>query len=179
MRNMITICIISSGFLLLPACSATTITQAENTLKPANINVDVAIPEHVKSEQVSLLQVKLTQNNQSISDAEDVHLKIWKANQEQGSKQYKAVLKGEKTDHNHREGKVDHQEDSNGVYESNVIFQEDGVYYVQAYVKAHGVDLLPTKRVLVGSPSKEELQDFEKEKGQQGNQDQHDHSHHH
>ena len=82
MRNMITICIISSGFLLLPACSATTITQAENTLKPANINVDVAIPEHVKSEQVSLLQVKLTQNNQSISDAEDVHLKIWKAKQE-------------------------------------------------------------------------------------------------
>ncbi|MDN9010142.1 hypothetical protein [Brevibacillus laterosporus] len=176
---MINICTICSVFFLLPACSASTITQAENTLKPANINVDVAIPENVKPKQISALQVKLTQNNQPISDAEDVHLKIWKANQEQESKQYKAVLKGVKTDHNDIEGKVDHQVGSNGVYESKVIFQEDGVYYVQAYVKAHGVDLLPTLRVLVGSLSKEELQALEKEKGQQENQAQHDHLHHH
>lgn len=88
------------------------------------------------------------------------------------------ISKGDKSNSSLRASKIDHQGDSDGVYESNVIFQE-GIYYVQAYVKAHGVDLLPTKRVIVGSLSKEEQLGLEKERDQQGNKAQHDHSHHH
>ncbi|MED1665446.1 hypothetical protein [Brevibacillus laterosporus] len=92
---------------------------------------------------------------------------------------YTATLKGDKSNSSLIASKIDHQGDSDGVYESNVIFQEDGIYYVQAYVKAHGVDLLPTKRIIVGSLSEEEQQGLEKERDQQENQAQHDHSHHH
>ncbi len=178
MRNMIITCIVISAFILLSACSAT-ITQTENTLKPTDINVDVAIPENIQSNQMRSLQVRLTQNNQPLSDAEDVQLKIWRANQEQESKRYTATLKGDKSNSSFIASKIDHQGDSDGIYESNVIFQEDGIYYIQAYVKAHGVDLLPTKRVIVGSLSEEEQLGLEKERDQQGNKAQHDHSHHH
>nr|WP_187351597.1 hypothetical protein [Brevibacillus laterosporus] len=177
MRNIITTSIIISGSVLLTACS-TTINQTENTLKPAGINVEIAIPESLQPNQVSSLQVKLTDKNKPISDAEDVQLKIWQVNQEQESKRYKAAPKADKTDNN-TESKSEHRQgDSAGVYESNVIFREGGVYYVQAYVKAHGLSLLPTKSVIVGNLSREEQQALEKERDQQGDQAQQDHSHH-
>ncbi|WP_258074347.1 hypothetical protein [Brevibacillus laterosporus] len=43
---------------------------------------------------------------------------------------YTATLKGDKSNSSLIASKIDHQGDSDGVYESNVIFQEDGIYYV-------------------------------------------------
>ncbi|GAE32602.1 hypothetical protein JCM9152_4141 [Halalkalibacter hemicellulosilyticusJCM 9152] len=142
---------------LLVACAGEEQGDIQNDGVPEVVEVDIMLPEIVPGEEV-ILQTKVTQGNENVDDAEEVEFEVWK----HGKKDESDMISGE------------HQGD--GIYEISYTFVDDGVYNVTSHVTARGMHVMPTKQVIVGDVSEEELQQLEEDDAQD---EENEHEHHH
>ncbi|OAH59609.1 MULTISPECIES: FixH family protein [Bacillaceae] len=145
--------------LFISACTANTDQSNTTTSTPKIVEVEILLPEKISLNEESILKVQLTQDKESVEDADDVQFEIWKANSQEKSELVKAKYEKE------------------GIYSVKKTFQEDGIYYVQTHVTARGMHVMPKKQFVVGNVSEEELNALKEEPQTQGGSQ--GHSHHH
>lgn len=95
------------------------------------------------------IEIKVTQGDENVADADEVTIEIWKKGHEQDSEKFDAANDGE------------------GHYSLAHTFAEDGIYYVVSHVTARDMHNMPKKEFQVGEVS---------EAAQEG-EDDHDHAH--
>ncbi|MGG4490263.1 FixH family protein [Metabacillus idriensis] len=113
---------------------------------PEIVEADIQLPETLASNQKIELQVKLTQGNDAVKDADEVMFEIWKANEKEKAVFFEAL------------------HDKNGIYKTESSFKADGVYFIQTHVTARDMHVMPKLQFTVGNAAKKELKAAEKEK---------------
>lgn len=148
-------------FLLL-VVGCTSAPEEETSMKI--VEVEITVPENVKEEEEIAVKTLVTQGEEIVEDAKEVKFEIW--NVEKGKEN--SVL-------------LDAEHVGNGVYEVKHSFENKGVYRVQSHVTARDMHVMPTKQLVVGDLSEEEIDailEQEEEKEHEG-EDHGDHGHHH
>ncbi|MGM0974761.1 MAG: FixH family protein [Bacillota bacterium] len=146
--------------LLLSACTANN--GQKNNETPKIVNAEIMIPGRIPLNKDSVLSVKLSQGSDIVDDADEVQFEIWKVNSKEDSELIKAK----------------HEKD--GIYSIHKSFQENGLYYVQTHVTAHGLHVMPKKQFVVGTATDDELEELDKNSQKQDtpNSQGGSHSHH-
>ncbi|WP_026674022.1 FixH family protein [Alkalihalobacterium bogoriense] len=135
------------GMLLLAGCEMNEAEpKAHDVLEV--VNVDILIQEEIAVNDEVTLQVKVTQGEDDVEDAQEVEFEIWKHDHRDDGEMITGIHQGE------------------GVYQISHTFEQDGIYYVQTHVTARGMHVMPTKQLLIGDVSEEELASLEEESGE-------------
>nr|WP_281172509.1 FixH family protein [Ectobacillus panaciterrae] len=92
-----------------------------------------------------MLKIKLTQEGKKVDNATNIQFEIWKK------------------DNNKDHEVIEAQYEGDGIYRAEKTFNKDGLYYIKADVTAHDLHVMPTKQVIVGKISEEELKLLQKE----------------
>ncbi|WP_404350089.1 FixH family protein [Sutcliffiella horikoshii] len=122
--------------LLLAGC--TSAPEEETSLEI--VEIEITFPENVKEEEKVAITTLVTQGEEKVEDAKEVQIEIW--NVEEGKEN--SVL-------------LDAEHVGDGVYEVKHSFGEKGVYRVQSHVTARDMHVMPTKQLVVGDMSQEEI----------------------
>jgi protein SCO1 len=101
-------------------------------LSPLKVDI-LGNKDAFKVDKKGLLEIKVTQKNKPVSDAEEVMFEIWKKGDQKGSKTYKGKNSG------------------NGIYSLPYTFNNKGIFEVTAHVTARGSHTMPTKEFSVHS----------------------------
>ena len=101
---------------------------------PVEVIVDVLTPEKLNAGEVTTLEVKVTQGDEVVNDADSVEFEVW----ESGLREEGTMLDGELTE--------------DGVYTAEYTFDHDGVYYMYAHTTARGMHVMPKQQFIVGNP---------------------------
>ena len=101
---------------------------------PVEVIVEVLTPEKLNAGEATTLEVKVTQGDEVVNDAESVDFEVW----ESGLREEGAMLDGELTE--------------DGVYTAEYTFDHDGVYYMYAHTTARGMHVMPKQQFIVGNP---------------------------
>lgn len=101
---------------------------------PVEVIVDVLTPEKLNAGEVTTLEVKVTQGDEVVNDADSVEFEVW----ESGLREEGVMLDGELTE--------------DGVYTAEYTFDHDGVYYMYAHTTARGMHVMPKQQFIVGNP---------------------------
>ncbi|QFT88634.1 hypothetical protein FIU87_08265 [Bacillus sp. THAF10] len=143
------------AFLLVGCTSA-----PEKNTSPEIIEVEISMPEKVSENESVTIQTHVTQGEENVEDAKEVKFEIW--NVEEG-KEESTLLDAVHT--------------SDGQYVADHSFREKGVYRVQSHVTARDLHVMPTKQIVVGELSEEDIQAIlEKEKvNKEEENSEHDH----
>ncbi|WP_404431410.1 FixH family protein [Sutcliffiella horikoshii] len=145
--------------LLLVGC--TSAPEEETSLEI--VEVEITLPEKVKEEEKVAVRTLVTQGEEKVEDAKEVQIEIW--NVEEG-KENSELLDAEHV--------------GDGVYEVKHSFEEKGVYRVQSHVTARDMHVMPTKQLVVGDMSQEEIDAIlESEVEEEEHGDSGDSGHHH
>ncbi|WP_332694385.1 FixH family protein [Halalkalibacter lacteus] len=104
------------------------------------VTVDIFIPETIPSQEEVMLQIKVNQGDEDVEDAQDVEFEIWKHHERDEGEMIAGVHQGE------------------GIYQITHTFKKDGIYFVQTHVTARDMHVMPTKQIIVGDVSEEELE---------------------
>ncbi|WP_432352392.1 FixH family protein [Sporosarcina sp. A2] len=96
------------------------------------IAVEVTVPETGEAGELVHLAAAVTQGDEKVTDANDVEYEIW----QEGKKEESWMVKSnQKTD---------------GLYEADATFENDGVYHVQVHVTARDMHTMPMKQITIG-----------------------------
>lgn len=151
---------------LLTACGTKQVQEQDlsnqdGLVEPALVPVVVeifSVGDDFQAGEEGIIEVKVTQGEEAVADADEVLIEIWKKGEEENSINYEAENKGE------------------GLYHLAHIFPEDGLYYVIAHVTARDMHVMPRKEFIIGEVSENEQGGFQHHHGQH---DQHGHHEHH
>ncbi|UFT99571.1 FixH family protein [Radiobacillus kanasensis] len=146
--------------LLLSACTANSNSSNNGNPIPEVVEAEIQLPEEIYLNTESILKVIVTQGQGNIEEADDVQFEIWSENNKEASEMIKA------------------NNEKNGIYSIKKTFQQDGIYYIQTHVTAKGLHVMPKKRFIVGTVSKEELNSLNEETKNQEDSNGNN-SHHH
>src|SRR6476660_2479102 len=130
---------------LLSACN-TNEPDLESII-PDIIEVQIDLPESSPPNEKLKIPVNVTQGDEPVDDARDVVIEIWKDQDREN-----VFLEEAK----HR---------SDGLYQIDYTFEEDGIYLVQAHVTARDMHSMPTKPIFIGDVSEDEINDFNESGG--------------
>ncbi|MCG1023275.1 FixH family protein [Sutcliffiella horikoshii] len=130
------ILIVVPFLLLLVGC--TSAPEEETSLEI--VQVEIQFPEKVDEGEEVVVKTLVTQGEEKVEDAQEVQIEIW--NVEKG-KENSLLLDAEHV--------------GDGVYEVKHSFKENGVYRVQSHVTARDMHVMPTKQLVVGDLSQEEI----------------------
>ncbi|KPB03258.1 FixH family protein [Bacillus sp. CHD6a] len=145
--------------LLLVGC--TSAPEEETSLEI--VEVQMELPENVQAQEEVAVKTLVTQGDEKVEDAKEVQFEIW--NVEKGKEN--SVL-------------LDAEHVGDGVYEVNHSFEDKGVYRVQSHVTARDMHVMPTKQMVVGDLSQEEIDAIlASEVEEEEHEDHGDHDHHH
>ncbi|MBM0066475.1 FixH family protein [Alkalicoccobacillus gibsonii] len=137
-RKRLVILFIST--FLLSACN-TSEPDLESII-PDIIEVQIDLPESSPPNEKLKIPVNVTQGDEPVDDARDVVIEIWK-------------------DQDRENGFLEEaKHQSDGLYQIDYTFEEDGIYLVQAHVTARDMHSMPTKPIFVGDVSEDEINDF-------------------
>ncbi|MEN0641958.1 FixH family protein [Alkalicoccobacillus gibsonii] len=142
-RKRLVILFIST--FLLSACN-TSEPDLESII-PDIIEVQIDLPESSPPNEKLKIPVNVTQGDEPVDDARDVVIEIWKDQDREN---------GFLEEAKHR---------SDGLYQIDYTFEEDGIYLVQAHVTARDMHSMPTKPIFVGDVSEDEINDFNESGG--------------
>ncbi|KIL46746.1 FixH family protein [Jeotgalibacillus soli] len=129
----------AAGLLLIAGCGNGE-EEEQNTAVPEIVDAKIIIPEMVESNEETPLQVRLTQGGEPVNDANEVVFELWNDVNGGESDMIPAVRKGD------------------GVYQINMMFEEDGVYSLQTHVTARDMHVMPKKQFTVGEVTEEQLE---------------------
>lgn len=145
--------------LLLVGCTS----APEEETSMEIVEVEMELPENVTEQEEVTVKTLVTQGEEKVEDAKEVQFEIW--NVEKGKEN--SVL-------------LDAEHVGNGVYEVKHSFENKGVYRVQSHVTARDMHVMPTKQMVVGNLSQEEIDVIlANEVEEEEHEDDGDHSHHH
>ncbi|WP_339149247.1 MULTISPECIES: FixH family protein [unclassified Sutcliffiella] len=147
--------------LLLVGC--TSAPEEETSLEI--VQVEMQFPEKVDEAEEVVVKTLVTQGEEKVEDAQEVQIEIW--NVEKG-KENSQLLDAEHV--------------GDGVYEVKHSFEVNGVYRVQSHVTARDMHVMPTKQLVVGDLSQEEIDailESEAEEEAHDGGDHGDHGNHH
>ncbi|WP_434749348.1 FixH family protein [Paenibacillus amylolyticus] len=130
---------------ILAGCSYTE--QSASGEMPEMIRVKLMIPDQAKVNEEVALQIKLTQGDQPVDNADHVQFQIWN---EQNEPVAPSIEQGMMSaDELEARGAVKASSAGDGVYEVKHTFQEPGVYVVQAHVTSGAMHTMPRTKVTV------------------------------
>ncbi|CAG9619952.1 FixH family protein [Sutcliffiella rhizosphaerae] len=124
-------------WLLLLGCTSA---PEENTMLEI-VEVEIDLPSNVNEGETLHIRSHITHGEENVEDAQEVQLEIW--NVEEG-KEASELLDAE------------HVGDGN--YEGIYSFGKKGIYRVQSHVTARDMHVMPTKQVVVGDLTDEEIE---------------------
>lgn len=130
---------------IMAGCSYTE--QSASGEMPEMIRVKFLMPDQVKVNEEVALQIKLTQGENPVDDADQVQFQIWN---EQNEPEAPAAEQGMmNADELEARGAVKASAIGDGVYEVKYTFQEPGKYVVQAHVTSGAMHTMPRAKVTV------------------------------
>ncbi|MGD6781699.1 FixH family protein [Sutcliffiella horikoshii] len=136
--------------LLLVGCTS----ASEEKTSLEVVEVEITLPEQVEKEEEVVVKTLVTQGEEKVEDAKEVQIEIW--NVEKG-KENSELLDAEHV--------------GDGIYEVKHSFGEKGVYRVQSHVTARDMHVMPTKQLVVGDMSQEEIDAIMENEAEEENHD--------
>ncbi|MBM7645736.1 uncharacterized lipoprotein YehR (DUF1307 family) [Scopulibacillus daqui] len=100
--------------------------QTSGSAEPLRVDI-LTSANAFKANQKGEIKIRVTKGNKPVSHPEEVIFEIYKAHQQDASKKYKGMNKG------------------NGLYGINMTFSKPGNYHVIAHVTANGTHTMPEK----------------------------------
>lgn len=130
---------ILAGILLLAACG-----EEEADTSGAGMNLDPIetafnSAETVEPGEKMTLSVTVMQGEELVEDADEVVYEVWESGHRDESEMLPAEHVGD------------------GVYEAETIFEEAGLYLVQAHTNARRMHMMPKQEITVGNPDPESI----------------------
>lgn len=98
------------------------------------VDVEILTPEEVAVNEPIELAAKVTQNNEPVDDAEIVQFEVWESGYRDKGQLIDGELQGD------------------GVYNAEITFDQEGVYYMFAHTTARGLHVMPKQQIVVGNP---------------------------
>ncbi|MGG3574568.1 FixH family protein [Bacillus gobiensis] len=132
---------ISILFILLTSCKDNQAHSEKAVQEP--IKVEILAPNELSMGETVKLQVKVTQANESVNDADEVEFEIWKGD----DRDHSVMLPARNV--------------RDGIYEASRAFDDEGTYNIQTHVTARSMHSMPTKQVVVGEVNKDVQEDEE------------------
>lgn len=129
---------------ILSACTANVDNTDENGLIP-HLTVDLQLPSDIELNKVTTLSVTVQNNNQPFDQAEEASFKIW-----QEESPDKAIT-------------LQATQQTSGVYEVDHEFTSEGLYVIQVHVLSSDMEVMPSKRLAIGSEALEQLAQLEQQ----------------
>jgi hypothetical protein len=123
--------------MMLGACSPKE-DAAELYRQESPLQADITMPEEFSGSEP--IKIALTQNSQSVDDADFVHVEIWK---------------GDGSFHDQME-EADNAGDGNYTFSKKLT--EDGLYYIKVHAANNGSTIMPTLPFAVGELSKADVE---------------------
>ncbi|MFS0873571.1 FixH family protein [Paenibacillus xylanilyticus] len=120
--------------------------QSPSGEMPEMIKVQLMIPDKVSVKEDVALQIKLTQGDQPVNDADHVQFQVWNEQDEPEASLDQGMMSAEELE---SRGATKAVSIGDGVYEVNYTFQEPGVYVVQAHVTSGAMHTMPRTKVTV------------------------------
>ncbi|RNF39400.1 FixH family protein [Planococcus salinus] len=120
--------------LLLAACGTNGNDTAGAGEMPEEIIVEINTAEQTEVAENVVLSATVTQGGEAVEDADEVVYEVW----ESGNRDDSEMIEAE------------HVED--GVYEAETVFEEEGLYYMQAHTTARRLHVMPKQEITVGDP---------------------------
>ncbi|MFC4402191.1 FixH family protein [Gracilibacillus xinjiangensis] len=147
--------------VILMACSSNQVKDSSAELYHTEypLEADIALPAEMIADQEIEVEILLTKNGQPIEDLEDVQIRIW---QDKHGGQTKETI-------------VPYNQE--GWYRTNIVLDDDGIYYLQLHASLKNSSIMPTKRFIVGELSSKELEQLERSKTNEPKD--HQHGEHH
>ncbi|MFB5660361.1 FixH family protein [Alteribacillus sp. HJP-4] len=144
------------GILLLFLSACAVDDNTANLYKKSKpLEIDLILPKSTSLDKEQMIKIKLTQEGEKVEDAA-AQLEIWKRDNHEDHEVIKAKSEG------------------NGIYAAEKMFNDDGLYYIRAEVRTSDSHVMPTKQVIVGNPTEEELNSLQQKTEQlQGGHDHH------
>ncbi|PSL30639.1 YtkA-like protein [Planomicrobium soli] len=125
--------------LLLGACGTkeAETSGAGNTLE--EVVVDFNTGQSAEAGEKVALSVTVTQGDETVEDADEVVYEVW----ESGHRSDGEMIAAKHT--------------TDGVYEAETVFEEEGLYYMQAHTTARRLHAMPKQEITVGNPDPESI----------------------
>lgn len=125
--------------LLLIGC--TSAPEEKTTLEV--VKVETELPADVQIEEEVDIRTHVTQGEENVEDAKEVQIEIW--NVEQGKENSELI---------------DAEHNGDGVYVVKHSFEKKGIYRIQSHVTARDMHVMPTKQLVVGDFTQEEIDEI-------------------
>ncbi|WP_340399509.1 FixH family protein [Paenibacillus sp. FSL H8-0079] len=131
--------------LLVAGCSYEE--QSASGEMPEMIRVKLMMPDKAKVNEEVALQIKLTQGEQPVNDADHVQFQVWNEQDEPEAPSFdQGMMSAEELE---SRGATKALSIGEGIYEVKHAFQEPGVYVVQAHVTSGAMHTMPRTKVTV------------------------------
>lgn len=133
------------SILLITAFFLSACTNSEQNMEaiiPDVIEVDIDIPETSSPNEKLAIPVHVSQGDEPVDDARDVVIEIWESEDRENGFLEEAKLQ------------------SDGLYQIDYTFSEDGIFLVQAHVSARDMHSMPIQPIFVGDVSEDEINAF-------------------
>ncbi|MGK7379528.1 FixH family protein [Planococcus sp. 1R117A] len=121
-------------FLLLAACGSEEADSAGAGNSLEEIVVEINTPETAEAAEEVVLSASVTQGDEAVEDADEVVYEVWQS----GHRDSGEMIEAEHT--------------GNGVYEAETVFEEEGLYFMQAHTSARRLHVMPKQEITVGDP---------------------------
>ncbi|GKW46083.1 FixH family protein [Planococcus sp. NCCP-2050] len=139
MKSIRLLLLLFSSLCILSACSASE-DAGDLYKKEKPLQVEVDMPESLSAETTQTVKAILKQDGKPVEDAGFVHFEIWKQ------------------DYSVRYPMEEAAEAGNGVYQMDVRFKEDGLYYLEVHAGNEGSLISPVRQFIVGELSEQEME---------------------
>ncbi|GKW47500.1 FixH family protein [Planococcus sp. NCCP-2050] len=120
--------------LLLAACGSNDDDSAGAGDSTQIVEVEITTPQEAEVAEEVTLSVTVTQGSETVEDADEVVYEVWQS----GDRDNSEMIEAEHTE--------------NGIYEAETVFEEEGLYYMQAHTTARRLHVMPKQEITVGDP---------------------------
>ena len=124
------------------------------------IKADLMLPEKVDINQKKKFQVKVTQANIPVEEADKVQFMVWNYKDGRSGEFLKLIDRIEDMDDLSKYGAINARHIGEGVYEIESTIQQSGIYYIQAHVTYEAVHAMPRTSFVAGEVSDQEKKAF-------------------
>ncbi|MGM0835134.1 MAG: FixH family protein [Bacillota bacterium] len=125
--------------LLLVGC--TSAPEEKTTLEV--VKVETELPADVQIEEEVDIRTHVTQGEENVEDAKEVQIEIW--NVEEGKENSELI---------------DAEHNGDGIYGVKYSFENKGIYRIQSHVTARDMHVMPTKQLVVGDFTREQIDEI-------------------
>ena len=125
--------------MLLAACGTDEADTTGTGNSTEEVKVEFNTPAQAEPADSMVLSVSVTQGDETVEDAEEVVYEVWESGDRANSEMIPAEHKKE------------------GVYEAETIFEEEGLYFVQAHTTARRMHTMPKTEITIGDPDPDSI----------------------